>query len=53
VENINAVYKQIKKSEESPNMEYLFSGIKKDNAFEKSIQKLEIMKSVDLYSQNI
>jgi hypothetical protein len=51
VENIHAVYKQIKKNEESPNMEYLFSGIKKDNAFEKSIQKLEIMKSLDQFQK--
>jgi hypothetical protein len=53
VENINTLYKQIKQSEESPNMEYLFNGLKKDNALEKSIQKLQIMKSVDTYSQNI
>lgn len=53
VENINAVYKQIKRSEESPNMEYLFNGLKKDNSFEKSIQKLQIMKNVDIYSQNL
>jgi hypothetical protein len=52
VENVNAVYKQIKRSEESPNMEYLFSGLKLDNTFEKSIQKLEMMKSLDQYSQN-
>jgi hypothetical protein len=51
VENVNLVYKQIKKSEVSPNMEYLFSGIKKDNAFEKSIQKLEMMKTIDPFSQ--
>lgn len=50
VENIHTIYKQIKKKEESPNMEYLFSGIKKDNAFEKSIQKMEIMKSLDVYT---
>jgi hypothetical protein len=51
VENVNTLYKNIKKNEESPNMEYLFSGIKKDNTFEKSIQKLELMRSMDIYQK--
>ena len=49
VDKINEVYKQIKRNEESPNTEYLFSGIKDDNAFEKSMKKMEIMNSMDFF----
>jgi len=51
VDKINTIYAQIKKSEESPNTEYLFSGIKDNNAFESSMKKMEIMNSLNgLYS---
>jgi hypothetical protein len=46
VSKINEVYRQIKKNEESPNMEYLFSNVDKQNTFEQSIAKLEIMDSM-------
>jgi hypothetical protein len=42
-EQIDSVYKQIKKNEISPNTEYLFSNLEKQNTFEKSVQKIEIM----------
>ena len=48
VSQINNVYKQIKKNEQSPNMEYLFSGIERENNFEKTIMKMEMMNSMDL-----
>jgi hypothetical protein len=45
--HINNVYKQIKKNEHSPNTEYLFSGIDRENNFEKTVQKIELMNSMD------
>jgi hypothetical protein len=46
IENIDQIYKQIKKNEVSPNTEYLFSNLEKENTFEKSMRKLEMMDSL-------
>ena len=46
VDKINEIYKQIKKSEESPNTEYLFAGIKDNSSFELSMKKMELMNSM-------
>jgi hypothetical protein len=50
IENINNVYKQIKKNEYSPNTDYLFEGFERENNFEKTVQKMELMNSMDLAS---
>ena len=50
VEKINEVYKQIKKQEESPNTEYLFANLQKENAFEKSLKKMDLVNSIDIFS---
>jgi len=45
---INEIYKQIKKNEKSPNTEYLFTHVDKQNTFEKSLQKMQIINSMDI-----
>jgi hypothetical protein len=51
-EKINDVYKQIKKNEESPNTDYLFSGLNSNNNFEKSIQKMDMLNSIGFVPRN-
>lgn len=46
VSKIDEIYKQIKKNEESPNTEYLFANMEKQNTIEKSIMKLELLDSM-------
>ena len=48
VEKINEIYKQVKKNEESPNTEYLFSNIGQQNQMENSMRKLDMMNSLDI-----
>jgi hypothetical protein len=47
VSKINQIYKQIKKNEESPNTEYLFANMEKQNTFEKSMKQMEIVNSIN------
>ena len=47
VDNINEVYKQIKKNEDSPKTDYLFKDINKAAALEKSIRQMELLGSID------
>ena len=44
---INTIYKQIKKNEHSPNTDYLFANLEKQNAFEKSMKKMQLLNSID------
>jgi hypothetical protein len=45
--SINTIYKQIKKNEQSPKTEYLFNGLDKKKAIEKSIKQIELVNSLD------
>jgi hypothetical protein len=48
ISQINNIYKQIKKNEHSPNTEYLFSGVEAEMNFQKTVQKMDLMKSIDI-----
>jgi hypothetical protein len=48
VSKIDEIYKQIKKNEKSPNTEYLFANLQNENAFEKSLKKMQLMNSIDI-----
>ena len=44
---IDHVYKQIKKNEETPKTEYLFSGLERENNFDKSMRRLDALNAAD------
>lgn len=44
---IDDIYKQIKKNERAPKTEYLFNGLDKKRALEKSIKQMEILGELD------
>jgi hypothetical protein len=46
VGQINQIYKQIKKNEESPNTDYLFANLEKQNTFERSLKQMEMVNSM-------
>jgi hypothetical protein len=46
VANINLIYTQIKKNEESPNTDYLFSGLNKQNSLAKSLERMNLINAV-------
>lgn len=51
ISKINQIYKQIKKNEESPNTEYLFNNLDSQRSVERSIKKMEMLQSIDIFSK--
>ena len=51
IDKINTIYKQIKKNEESPNTEYLFANVEKQNTFERSLKQMELVNSMDIVTR--
>jgi hypothetical protein len=49
VNKIGEIYKQIKKNEESPNMEYLYNNMEHQNTFDESMKRMELMNSLDIF----
>lgn len=50
IENINDIYTQIKINEESPGTDYLFSGLEKQNALAKSLERMNMVNSISFGS---
>ena len=48
IENIDVVYKQIKKNEISPNTDYLFNNLEKQNTIKRSVKQMQIVNSIDI-----
>jgi hypothetical protein len=46
-DNIDLVYKQIKKNEKSPNTDYLFHNLDAQHNLEQSVRKMELMNSME------
>uniref|UniRef100_A0A6C0DPR3 Uncharacterized protein n=1 Tax=viral metagenome TaxID=1070528 RepID=A0A6C0DPR3_9ZZZZ len=49
IEQIDNVYKQIKKNEVSPNTDYLYSNLEKKNTLEESMRRLDMVNSLDTF----
>ena len=47
-DNINLVYKQIKKKEHKPTTDYLFANIKTDTSINASMQQMDLVNSIDI-----
>jgi len=47
IDKINEIYKQIKKNEESPNTDYLFSNLDKNTTFDQSVKKMELLNAFE------
>jgi hypothetical protein len=51
IDKINHVYKQIKKNEENPGTDYLFANLDRQNTFEQSMKRMEMMNCMDFINK--
>jgi len=51
VEKIDQIYKQIKKNEESPGTDYLFSNLDSKNNFNDSVNKMKMIENLDIFGK--
>jgi hypothetical protein len=51
VEKIDQIYKQIKKNEESPGTDYLFSNLDSKNNFTDSVNKMKMMENLNIFGK--
>lgn len=49
IDKIDEIYRQIKKNEESPNTEYLYSNLEKQNNFNETLKKMEILNNMEKF----
>tara|TARA_B100001287_G_scaffold275576_1_gene283588 strand:+ start:40935 stop:42092 length:1158 start_codon:yes stop_codon:yes gene_type:complete len=47
---INTIYKQIKRNEQTPKTEYLFNGLDRKKAIEKSMKQMELVNSIENFN---
>ena len=52
INHIHLIYKQIKKNEESPNTDYLFANLERENTFEQSMRKMEMVNNMDFMTRS-
>jgi hypothetical protein len=50
VEKVNELYRQIKKNEQGPNVDYLYSNLESASNFEQSMKKMELINSMSGFS---
>ena len=48
-DNINLIYKQIKKKEQKPTSNYLFANIVKESSTNASLQKMDLVNSITFH----
>lgn len=53
VEKIDQIYTQIKKNEDSPKTDYLFSNLDSKHNLESSIKKMELLNTIDFASKDL